>query len=75
MSMSETENQQVVDWQRNRQARVDGYAAVLTYLNAAIAAVPEADPLAYRVTEELALHALRTRGRLRAVIEETNPYI
>jgi hypothetical protein len=71
---TETDIAAVVDWETERTMRADGYAAVLTHLNAAISAIPAGDRAAAAMASELSFQATRARGRLRAVLDEPNPF-
>jgi hypothetical protein len=76
--MSETEQantRNIRDWETERMARVDGYAAVLTHLNAAIDAVPSNDLVVLEMTNKIDYLAHIARGRLRAVLDEPNPFV
>jgi hypothetical protein len=65
----------ISDWQRERQGRVDAYAAVLAHLNAAAAAVPGGDVTTESFVLGLAHWAGNARGALRRVLDETNPFV
>lgn len=62
-------------WQRERQGRVDAYAAVLTHLNAAAAAVPMGDGSGPPLFGEISFLAGNARGALRRVMDEPNPFV
>jgi hypothetical protein len=80
--MSETEpakteqanTRNIRDWETERVARADGYAAVLTHLNAAIDAVPNNDLVVLEMANKIDYIAFLARGRLRAVMNESNPF-
>jgi len=65
----------VRNWETERKLRIDGYAAVLTHLNAAREALPGGDPSRDAFAGELAIAAGEARGRMRAIFQETNPFV
>jgi hypothetical protein len=62
-------------WERERQGRVDAYAAVLAHLNAAAAVVPMGDSVGVKVRGEIEYLTHHARGSLRRVLDEPNPYV
>jgi hypothetical protein len=70
------QQQSVQWWERERHARVDAYAAALTHLNAAAAALPADTEAAGRMILHDVWRAADTaRGRIRAVLNEPNPFV
>jgi hypothetical protein len=67
--------QSMRDWENERTARVDAYAAVLTHLNAARDALPRGDESYGKQVRELSYSVQAARGRLSAVLQETNPFV
>jgi 6-phosphofructokinase len=65
----------VAQWERERQGRADAYAAVLTHLNAAAAAVPYDNGIGTRLGAEFVHLAGNARGSLRRVLDEPNPFV
>lgn len=70
-----TRLEQAQHWQIDRMERVNAYAAVLTHLNAAVAALPEQDGAAPTFAQELGWDTARARGRLSALLQERNPHV
>lgn len=66
---------QVTEWEHQRRLRIDGYAAALAQLNDALQAVPTNDEAGSRIAQEVRRAADHARGRLRAVFDESNPYV
>jgi hypothetical protein len=65
----------ISDWERQRQMTADAYAAVLTDLNRAAAAVPYDDGAGTRLGAEIVRLAGAARGNLRRVLDEPNPFV
>jgi len=65
------------EWEVSRQRRVDGYAAVLTHLNAAMSALPTSDTSAVHSSfvDAITHQIHNARGRLRAVLDKPNPFV
>ena len=62
----------VTHWEAERRHRVDGYAAALTHLAAALDALPREDagPIASAIAHQMQA----CRGSLRRALDETNPF-
>lgn len=71
----ELQDQSAAQWERERQGRADSYAAVLTHLNAAAAALLTGDQGFARMTGDIAYLAGNARGSLRRVLDEPNPFV
>lgn len=67
--------QSVREWEHERQARINGYAAALTHLNSALENLPSGDASYHGFAEEVAHVAHATRGRMSAIFQETNPFV
>jgi hypothetical protein len=67
--------QSVREWEHERQARINGYAAALTHLNSALENLPAGDASYNRFAEEVDHVAHAARGRMSAIFQETNPFV
>jgi hypothetical protein len=67
--------QSIRDWNAERVARVDAYAATLTHLGAAVSALPYGDSSRGHFVGGIEHVMTEVRGRLRAVLDEPNPYV
>lgn len=61
-------------WEDERKERVSAYAEVLVHLDSALAALPAQDAEGRRFSEDVTWNRDHVIGRLRAILNEDNPY-